>query len=268
MTTSARWTAVLLVVGLVCGAGPSRARLWADDAPPAAEPPAAEKKPVREATPEEVPAVLADLEAAFKKKKLAEALALLKRVEELKHVQFEKPLHKLLRHPDADVALRAAELLEDRTYPESGKAVWAASWGQSANDKRSAVRTKALRALAKVGFKLDKKQFDDVQKVWRSVQGSADRSLAPLLVDIAVYAEQTKDKRFARDLGEAIDKPESKDNGPTNPPASWWEGKFYLWEGSRNEVHRAMKAITGQDFVTTEQAKDWIEAHKKDGFDW
>ena len=258
MTTSARWAAPLLLWGLLGGAAPVRAD----------EPPPAEKK-VREATAEEVPPVVADLDAASKKKKPEEALPLLKKVEELKHPDFEKPLHKLLRHPDAGVALRAAELLEERTYPESGKAVWAASWGQAVNEKRTGVRAKALRALGKIGFKLDKKQFDDVQKLWRSVQGSADKSLAPLLVDIAAYAEATKDKRFARDLAEAIDKPEaSNPNSPTNPPASWWEGKYYLWEGSRNEVHRALKAITGQDFDTTAKAKDWIEANKKDGFEW
>jgi hypothetical protein len=257
MTTTARWTAALLALGVSCGA----ARLPAD------EEPAAEKK-VREATAEEVPPVLADLEAAFKKKKTDEALALLKKVDELKHVQFEKPLQKLLRHSEPGVALRAAELLEERTYPESGKAVWAASWGQAANDKRPAVRAKALRALGKIGFALDKKQFDDVQKVWRSVQSSADRSQAPLLMDIAFYAELTKDKRFARDFAEAVDKPESKDSGPNNPPASWWEGKFYLWEGARAEVNRALKAITGQDFDSTAKAKEWIEAHKKEGFDW
>ena len=230
-----------------------------------ATPPA---KKVREATAEEVPPVLADLEQAAKKKKLEEVLPLLKKLDELKHKDFEKPLHKLLKHGDAGVALRAAELLEERTYPESGKALWVASWGQSANDKRTTVRAKVLRALGRIGFALDKKQFDEVERLWRSLQATPNRGQAAILVDIAFYAEQAKEKRFARSLAEAIDEPVSKDDGPSNPPAEWWEEKWHLWTESKAAVHAAIKALTGQDFDSTEKAKVWIQAHGADGFDW
>lgn len=253
MTTSARWIAPLLAPLLLAAA----ARLPAD-----------EPKKIREATAEEVPPILADLEAASRKKKPEEAVALLKRLDELKHREFEKPLQKLLRHAEAAVALKAAEYLEERTYPESGKAVWTASWGQAVNDKRQAVKAKALRALGVIGFALDKKQLDDVQRVWRALQGNPNRSQAPVLVDVAFYAEKAKDKRFVRDLATAIDEPVSTDAGPTNPPASWWEEKWNLWNESKAGVHAALKAITGQDFDTTAKAKEWVEAHAKDGYDW
>lgn len=237
------------------------ARAWAEEGTGTA-------KKVREATTEEVAPALLDLEAAAKKKKLDEVTPLLKKIEELKHPDFEKPLQKLLKHADAAVALRAAELLEERTYPESGKTLWVASWGQSANDKRSAVRAKVLRALGKIGFALDKKQYDELERLWRSVQGTPSRTQAPILVDIAVYVEAVKDKRFARQLAEAIDEPVSTDNGPTNPSAAWWEEKFNLWNESKVAVHGAIKALTGEDFDSTTKAKDWIRAHEKDGFSW
>jgi hypothetical protein len=236
---------------------------WAE-----AEEPTPPAKKVREATAEEVPPVVADLDQAAKKKKLEEVLPLLKKLEELKHKDFEKPLHKLLKHADAGVALRAAELLEERTYPESGKALWVASWGQSANDKRSLVRAKVLRALGRIGFALDKKQFDDVEKLWRGLQGTPNRAHAAILVDIAFYAEQVKEKRLARQLAESIDEPVAKDDGPTNPPASWWEEKWNMWNESKAAVHAAIKAMTGQDFDSTDKAKEWIRAHAADGFDW
>ena len=233
-----------------------------------ADEPAAAPKKVREATAEELPPLLADLEAAGKKKKSADALALLAKLEELKHPELEKPLQKLLKHAEAAVALRAAELLEERTYPESGKALWAASWGQAANDTRPMVRARVLRALGRIGFALDKRAYDDVEKLWRQVQGTPQRGNAPILCDIAFFAEQLKDKRFARALAEALDEPVSTSNDASNPPAAWWEEKWHLWDGSKAAVHAALKALTGEDFASTEKAKEWIEAHAKEGFAW
>jgi hypothetical protein len=242
--------------------------LAAAPGPSSAEEAVPPPKKVREATPEEVPPIVADLDAAAKKKKLEEVLPLLKKIEELKHPDFEKPLHRLLKHGDAAVALRAAELLEERTYPTSGKALWAASWGNAANDRRATVRAKTLRALGRIAFTLDKKQYDEVDRLWRSLQGDPNRSQAPLLVDIAYYAEGAKEKRLARYLAEAIDEPVSTDDGPMNPPASWWEEKWHLWNESKAAVHKALKAMTGQDFDTTAKARDWIQAHEKEGFAW
>lgn len=253
---------LLLLVLLPLLASPAALR------PLAAEEPAEAPKPVREATAEEVPPVVADLEAAAKRKKAGEALALLAKVDGLKHREFEKPLQRLLKHAEAAVALRAAELLEERSYPESGKALWAASWGQAVNDKRILVKAKVLRALGRVAFTLDKRGFDEVEKLWRYVQSTPQRGNAPLLVDIAWYVEQVKDKRFARPLAEALDEPVSTSNDGTNPPASWWEEKWHLWNESKAGVHAALKALTGEDFPSTEKAKAWIEAHAKEGFAW
>lgn len=223
----------------------------------------------REATAEEAAAAVADLEAAAKKKKAAEALALLAKAEALRHKDLEKPLQRLLRHAEAAVALKAAELLETRSSPEGAKALWAASWGQAVNEKRPAVRAKALRALGAAGLVLDKRQGDEVERLWRSIQGNPNRTQAPLLVDVATYVERAKDKRFARQLAEALDEPVSGDaNSPTNPPASWWEEKWNLWNESKAAVHTALRALTGQDFRTTEQARAWIEEHAKEGFSW
>ncbi|MFM8981262.1 MAG: hypothetical protein ACKOSS_12485, partial [Planctomycetia bacterium] len=170
-----------------------------------AEEPAPETE-VSEASAEQLPALLEALEAAGKAKKAPDALKALEALAGLKHVQLEKGLLKLLKHAEPAVALRAAELLELRAYP-AWKGLWAASWGQAANDKRPAVRAKVLRAFARIGLVLDKKQAEEVEKHWRWTLGNPARSNAPQLVDIAFYVEQAKDKRFARWLAEHIDEP-------------------------------------------------------------
>lgn len=240
--------------------------------PPAeapAEAPAAETT-VREASAEELPTLLAALDTASKKKKAAEALAALKPLEGLKHPGLEKAFLKLLRHAEVAVAVKAAELLELRAYPEWAKGIWSNAWAQAVNEKRPTVRVKVLRALARLNVALDKKQYDDVEGHWRWLVGNPNRTNGPQLVDIAFFVEQLKDKRFARWLAEMLDEPMS--NAPasdgSNPPAAWWEEKWHLWNESKAAIHSALKALTGVDFTSTKQAKEWIEEHKKDGFDW
>jgi hypothetical protein len=239
--------------------------------PAAAEEAPAEKKRTREATPEEAAPLVKDLKTAAGKKKAAEALPLLEKIVELTHPDFEKPLVKLLTHPDAQVAIRAAELLEDRVGKDSGKSVWAAGWAHATNDKRLTVRSKSLRPLGKIGYVLDKRQYDDVESTWRSLTANNPRpDLVAVLVDIAYYFETSKDKRLCRLLAEELDEPVSTSpNSPTNPPAAWWEARWKVWKEAKPAAVAALKAITGHEFDSTEAAKKWFEENKKDfGFDW
>lgn len=223
---------------------------------------------VTEASAEQLPVLLAAVEEAGKARKADEALRALQALRGLKHVQLEKGLLRLLKHAEPVVALRAAELLELRAYP-AWKGLWAASWGQAANDKRPAVRAKVLRALGRMGVVLDKKQYDEVEKQWRWTVGNPARTNVGQLVDIAFYAEQAKDKRFARWLAENIDEPVSTNpSDPNSPPASWWEERWHLWNESKAATHAAIKALTGQDFPSTAAAREWIEANRKQGFAW
>ena len=257
-----RVSAVLL--GLLLGgatAFPARA-----DEPPAPAPP----KTIREATAEELPPLLEKLKTAAKAKKVPEIIALLDALGERKHPEFEKPLQKFMSHAEPAVALHAAALLEERSYPGSGKALWAASWGQAVNDKRPTVRAKALRAIGRAAFVLDKRAFGDVESLWRQIKGTPNRTMALQLVDIAFYFETTKDKRLCRYLAEAIDDP-TPTGGITaaTPPAAIQEELYYLWAESKDAVHTALKAITGQEFESTENARSWFQEHEKDfGFAW
>lgn len=229
---------------------------------------AAAEAEVVEASAEQLPALLEALEAAAKAKKAPEALKALEALAGLKHAQLEKGMLRLLKHAEPAVALRAAELLELRAYP-AWKGLWAASWGQAANDKRPAVRAKVLRTFGRLGTLLDKKQVDEVEKQWRWTVGNPARTNAPQLVDIAFYVEQVRDKRFARWLAENLDEPiATNPSDPNNPPASWWEERWHLWNESKGATHAAIKALTGQDFASTALAREWIEANRRLGFDW
>jgi hypothetical protein len=265
-----RVVASLLALTLLVSTAPRRSA--AEDPPPAgpaAEEPAPAPETVVEATAEELPALIDAVEGAGKKKKASEALQLLAKIAGKKHPEIQKALQKLLKHVDPAVALRAAELLELRVYPDTGKALWAASWGQAANAKRPVVRAKVLRALAASGFTPDKRQGDEIEDLWRQIVSAPNRAQAPLLVDIATFIGATKSKRFARQLAEMLDEPVSTaPNSPTNPPASYWEELWNLWNESKAAVHAALKALTGVELDSTEKAKAWIEEHARDGFDW
>jgi hypothetical protein len=272
-----RWGLGLVVVGLLDAVGTARADEEEPSGPPGIEEEGAPAEPARK--PEAPKAIddeaakplLEALKKVEKKKDAKPILDALEAIAEVHNPEFEKSLLKLMGHESSLVAMRAATLWEGRIADDKvADRVWKSSWLDKRNERRFGVKARALRAMGTAGVALDKKQFDEVERDWRWMVGNPDESHAEALTDICAYFEATKDKRLCRRLAEELDEPvATAPNSPTNPPAEWWERRHKTWRAMKPAVVSALKAITGQEFDKTEQAKAWFEANRKSfGFDW
>jgi hypothetical protein len=260
----------------------SGGRALAEDPPSGGEPPAEAPVPetptLRVPTDEEVATLLEELKGAAKRKKASEVLPTLEKFAGLTHPDFLKPLTKMLTHEAGEVAVRAARILESQSpvdvdpkvQEKNAKDLWKSGWAHASNDKRYLVKGAAVRAIGAWGCVLDDRQYDEVERMWRSQLGNPAPERVDALLDVIAYFEKTKDKRFCRHLAEQIDEPiASSPNSPSNPPASWWEARWKTWDKLKGAVNSALKAITGQDFKATADAKKWFEENEKAfGFKW
>jgi hypothetical protein len=276
-----RLRAPFFLLALLAPAAPVRA----EDPAPAGAPPAESKDAapteVKAATDEEAKNLVAALEAASKKK-AKEVLKSLQAWEGLRHEAFLKPLTKLLRHEDEDVAVRAARILETqkptgadektaaKNVDKALRELWKLAFQQSVNDSRHSVKGAVVKVHGAWGVTLDENEFDEVKSLWRANLGNADVRRVAALVSVVNYVEAAKDKRFSRMLAEQIDEPKAGDvNSPSNPPASYWEARWKGWKAMEAPVQRALKSLTGQEFKTTADAKKWFEANERTyGFRW
>lgn len=231
---------------------------------------AAEPVELKEASTEEAKKLLDALKKVAKKKNATLVTPALDAMAGLKHQSWEKTLLKLLRHKSSLVALKTAGMWTGRVRDKNVRKLWKASWGDKINDKRFVVKTKVLRALGLFGHVLDKKQYKDVERDWRWMVGNPNEKYADALIDICFYFEKTKDKRHCRKMAEELDEPlATNPNSPSNPPADWWERRWKMWKPMKVAAVEALKAITGQEFDKTEQARKWFEANEKEfGFKW
>jgi len=272
-TRNLGWGLGLLLWGLLDPHAPVRAE--EEPVPPGTEAPGAE--PAGEAAaPKAIDAeaakpLLEALKKVERKKEAKPILEALDAIAEVHNPEFEKSLLKLLGHESSLVAMRVAELWQGRIADDKvADRVWKAAWLDKRNERRFGVKARALRAIGAAGVVLDKKQYDEVERDWRWMIGNPDESHAEPLTDLCAYFEATKDKRPCRRLAEELDEPVSTaPNSPTNPPAEWWERRHKTWRAMKPAVVAALKAITGQEFDKTEQAKAWFEANRKSfGFEW
>lgn len=251
--------------------------LCAEEEPPAPEEAApgeaapAEPPALRDATDAEAKPLVEALKKAERKKDPAEVAPALDAIAEVHHPDFEKSLLKLLGHESSLVAGRVAQMWEGRVRdPKAAGRLWKAAWGDKKNDKRFGVKGKVVRALGRAGIALDKRQYEDLERDWRWMIGNPGETFGEALVDMAAYFELTRDKRHCRWLAEELDEPMATNpNSPSNPPAEWWERRHKMWRPVKPAVVAALKAITGQEFDKTAQAKAWFEANERTfGFRW
>ena len=267
---------------------------WADDprppapapAPPVSAPGAKSGKdpappPPRAATDAEAKALVDGL-AAVARKKAPDVLAALSALEGLRHVEFVKPLVKLLTHEDDGVAIGAARQLEiqrpagpdDKLVAKEvervGRDVWRNGFQHPTNKGRPVVRGAIVKVAGAWSITLDAKQFDEVKSLWAREMGNPDPRRSDALLHVIAYVEATRDKRFCRMLAEQIEQPVAGNvNDAANPSAAYWEARWRLWEKIGDPAIDVLKALTGQTFATTADAKAWFQANVKTfKFDW
>jgi hypothetical protein len=121
-----------------------------------------------------------------------------------------------------------------------------------------------LAAMGTAKAPLDAKQYDEAESLWRKAPS------AEAMIGVARYFERfQKDKRPCKLLAMWLDEPRPGNvNDGSNPPAAWWEARWKLWDKTKPAAVAALKAITGQHFDATDEAKAWFRANPKFGFDW
>lgn len=212
------------------------------------------------------------LEKAAKKRKPEDVLPALAAIEAYSHEDFLKPLVKLARHDDRDVALKAAGLLEWRARDKKtlGKLLRAAD--HKVNKRRYTLKGIVWRTFARAGQQLSRSEYRDFEKDWRWMWGNPDKKYADGAVAFAEAVAMSKEKRAFRSLAEHLTNPNDRAinvHAASNPPAEWHERYFYMWQPVRPALVKALKALSGQEFQTTEQAKAWAEEHgKANDIDW
>jgi hypothetical protein len=231
--------------------------------PPPATAPASDP-PLRALTDAEAAPLLEGLKKAAKAKTPADALPAFEALAGVTHPDLEAALAKHLGHPLREVAIRAATEIGRRPSPKTGATLWK-GWSLALNDKRPDVRGGILAAMGAAKAPLDGKQYDEVAALWKR---AAD---VPSLVGVATYFRAiATDKRPCRLLAEWLDEPRAggdpKDGA--NPPAEWWEARWKLWSAIKGLVAEALKAITGQTFHTTDEAKEWFKKNPSFGVVW
>lgn len=258
-------TALLAVVLLVL---PLRAE---EESPPDAP------EPGSAVTDAEARDLVRALQKVAKKRKSQPVLEVLAAIGERSHEDFHKPLLKLLTHDNTAVAIRAADILavqdveKERDREKLVKEIWKRGWSHRDNERRYGVRGRSLLAVAGIEKRpLDADRFEEVDRFWRWAVENPSRDWGVGLADVCTYVERTGDKRFCRWLAEEIDNPQPEDvNDPANPPREWWKRRWELWTEIKKPAVAALRALTGETFKTTKDAKAWFEENEKDfGFRW
>jgi hypothetical protein len=238
---------------------------WPDIKPADAEkPPAVKEVPLVVLSDADAAPLIEGLKKAGRTRNAVEAMPALDAIGGKTHKEFETPLVKLATHLSSDVAARAVACLGERGGEKTPGRLWNV-WSQSITKDRYDVKGAILAALGRLGSRLDAKQYDEVESLWRKAPND------DALIGVARYFEATKtDKRPCRLFAEFLNEPRAGDvNSPTNPPASYWEARWKQWKAVCPSVQDALKAITGQMFDNTEDAKKWFKANEKTfGFVW
>ena len=141
--------------------------------------------------------------------------------------------------------------------------IWRA-WIHPSNDKRWGVKSAMLGSLGRLGATLDAKQYDEVERIWKMAPNAAAMNAVT-----AYFTAVRTDKRPCKLLATWLDEPRAGSvNDASNPPAGWWEARWKLWQATKGGAAAALKAITGQTFESSAQAKAWFDANPKFGVKW
>ena len=242
----------------------------ADDKAEEKEEAAEEDDGLMDASADQAKAMADALKKAARKKKLGDIRPALEAIDGFKHESFIKPLLKLMNHKVGEAAETATNLLAERADEKCLKKMWKNAFSNKANHGRYGVRSRVVLAFGEKGIVLDKNKYKEVERDWRWMFGNPQERFAEPAANYIKYFELTQDKRHCRKLAEQLDEPMATNpNSPSNPPAEWWERRWKMWQPLKVAVVEALLEITGQEFDTTEQAKEWFEKNKKTfKFDW
>lgn len=230
---------------------------------------------VLDATEEEIEKVMAAVEKAKSEKDDDILVACLISMETHRADEFVPVIADCIDHRDEQVqahALRAAashEMADEaKTVLKILKKSKKSRKGRKKEDGDVSgyVAAAAIDFLARLAIEgAEDEVLEHLQRLFL-VETRMRASYAPDLVKAAVhYLGQMKTKSAVPQLVEMVKEPYPENpNSASNPPASYWEARYKIWQASEGWVRWALKEITDQEFRTHREWAAWLDANKKD----
>jgi hypothetical protein len=227
---------------------------------------------VLDANPEEVEKLTAALEKANAdgdKKLLAAALSDMDT-----HIDdsFKPFIKKAMSSKDKKVqalAIRAAASHDMESEKKQVlKLLKASKKGKAKKGKpdiSGVVAAAAVDYLARLAIEgVEKQVLEQLDRLFL-VESRMNASYAPDLVRAAVhYLGQTKEMSAVPRLVAMLPEPvPANPNAANNPPATYWEARYEIWQASEGWVRWALKEITGQQYRTHREWKAWVAQNEK-----
>ena len=113
-----------------------------------------------------------------------------------------------------------------------------------------------IKGLEQVGYR-PKKDYKMLERYFRKGPPAVSKAVAQLF---GKHKEKQALKLWLNNLDEPA--PVWVDD-PSNPPAAYWEARWKAWRVWVDDVRAALKAITGQRFENSVQARKWVKKNGK-----
>jgi hypothetical protein len=162
-------------------------------------------------------------------------------------------------HEMRDESKRVLKILKKAKKKRKGK-------GKGAGDVSGSIAAAAIDYLARLAIEgADDEVTEHLTRLFL-VETRMQASYAPDLVRAAVhYLGQMKTKAAVPQLVEMVREPYPENpNAASNPPASYWEARYKIWQASEGWVRWALKEITDKEFRTHREWAAWAAANAKD----
>jgi hypothetical protein len=247
--------------------------LWSSPAAFAgAEPVEPEVPTVLDATSEEVAKVLAAVEKSKADKDDKLFLSYLISMETHKADEFQPVIKDAMKSKEAKVQAAAIRAAASHEMSDEAKNVLKIlkkskkkKKGKDGGDVSGHVSAACIQFLARLAIEgAEEEVVEHLTRVFL-VETRMQAAWAPDLVGGAVhYLGQMKTMSAVPQLVEMVKEPYPENpNSPSNPPASYWEARYKIWQATEGWVRWALKEITGQEFRTHREWAAYVSANKK-----
>jgi hypothetical protein len=239
--------AVLLLVGSPAHAYAQAGKDSKEDADPK----------VVEADKEQAKLLLDRLEKAKKDKKNTNGIV--KAIEPLvtrSNEKFVKPLDKLAKHREVSVRVMAVRALGSQVPAKKvGPVLFGILQDRTKRNKKSPqVIAHAIASLRRLKF--DKKPVaDEITRQFRKVVHTS------IMKECVKYFGDLRKKDTVKMLVYWVEAPQpGMVDDPSNPPSSYWEKLWNVWDEIKDDVLDALRKITGQEFTKKSQWEKWVRS--------
>lgn len=201
---------------------------------------------------------LKDFTAKIKSNVLRERLEAVTRLASGRNAKLIPPLATVVTRDRAlTVRKAAAEALGNQPEREA-KAAVLRLLGTDLHEVPE-VQAVLVSALSRLGYQR-KRDWEAISGLFERDYGENRMALQrAILALVKEHRELEAIDLLVRNLGEPA--PENVDDA-SNPPAEYWERRWKSWQSWRADVKEALLALTGQQFSTAKEAKDWLRENR------